>query len=61
MSVTFVAPKAVLPGKSEPVPATVTVDINTGKITDVKEGVHEASGDVVKVPEHQVLLPGLIE
>lgn len=61
MSVTFVAPKAVLPGKTEPVAATITVDTSSGKITGVKEGTQEASGDVVKISESQVLLPGLIE
>lgn len=56
-SFTISASQAVLPGKDETGPVTVTVD--NGKVTAVTEGV-TAGADVV-VPEGKVLLPGLIE
>lgn len=58
------APRALLPDRDEPCPATIKVDTATGRITAVHDGVKRdlaVGGQVLEVPEPQILLPGLIE
>lgn len=58
------APRALLPGYAEPGPATIEVDLESGKITAVHEKLRRTLGSEdthLEVPEDQVLLPGLIE
>jgi hypothetical protein len=58
------APKALLPGNNLPQAGTIEVDVTTGKILEVHQGLkHDvASGaEVLEVDESKILLPGLIE
>jgi hypothetical protein len=71
----FVSPLTVLPGSTEPEPATIVINQETGKVVDVIPGQlirDETSldtrkyGDLkvdkfVEIPEGRVLLPGLVE
>lgn len=64
---TILAEQAVLPGKLELVSAAIDVDLATGKITAIREGVDEKAGDIkagvqtIRVPKGRALLPGLLE
>lgn len=58
------APKALLPGSDLPQAATIEVDITTGKILEVHHGLQPelaGDGEVLRVDENKILLPGLIE
>lgn len=58
------APQALLPGSNSPQAATIEVDVCTGKILEVHHGLKPeiaGNGDVLKVDEGKILLPGLIE
>jgi hypothetical protein len=66
----FISPRTILPGSSEPEPATVIVDDATGQITEVirelldDEEIAKLGDDVnelVRIPSDKVLLPGLVE
>jgi hypothetical protein len=66
----FISPKTILPGSSEPEPATVIVDDATGQITEVirelldDEEIAKLGDDVnelIRIPSDKVLLPGLVE
>jgi len=66
----FVSPRTILPGSSEPEPATVIVDGATGQITEVFKkllSVEEIANlgndinEVIRIPDAKVLLPGLVE
>ena len=63
-SLFVLAPRALLPGSDLPQPATIEVDTVTGKILKVHHGLKPdlaSGGEVVKVDEGKILLPGLIE
>lgn len=66
----FISPKTILPGSSEPEPATIVVDDATGEITEVigkllnDEEIADLGDDVnevIRIPSDKVLLPGLVE
>jgi hypothetical protein len=69
----LVSHSVILPGSLDPQPATILVDIDSGKIVQVRQG-HIAAKDEyrdrltkgeivewIEVPEGQVVLPGLVE
>ena len=60
---TILAEKAILPTSYEPQPATIQVDDQSGKILDVFGGIRNDKevGDVVKVDEKDIILPGLVD
>jgi len=63
-SLFVLAPRALLPGSDLTQPATIEVDTVTGKILKVHHGLKPelaSGGEVVKVDEGKILLPGLIE
>jgi hypothetical protein len=57
------AQQAILADSPEVQPATLEVDVSSGKITSVKKGVHRPSeGEkVLELDPKHVLLPGLVE
>lgn len=62
----IIAPQALLPGRDVPQPATIEVDRLLGVITAVHRTIdnsrqYDASMEVIRLEDHQVLLPGLIE
>jgi hypothetical protein len=69
----LVSNSAILPGSLEPQPATILVNVDSGKIVQVRQGHIAAKdeyqelltkGDIlewIEVPEGQVVLPGLVE
>ncbi|TIC07214.1 Metallo-dependent hydrolase [Wallemia mellicola] len=60
---TILAEKAILPTSYESQPATIQVDDQSGKILDVFGGIRNDKevGDVVKVDEKDIILPGLVD
>ena len=60
----FTSRNVVLPGQEQPQPATIIVDITTGKITDVLQGTRTQAElpeiELVEVGERYIL-PGLVE
>lgn len=61
----FASKNVLLPGRDEPTPATVHVDLLTGKILTVEDGVYappspQEQQDYVDCGDHY-LLPGLVE
>ena len=61
----FASKNVLLPGHDEPAPATVHVDLLTGKIVKVEDGVYAPPSPQVQQDyvdfEDQYLLPGLVE
>jgi hypothetical protein len=59
----ILANQAILPNETTPQPATIEVDLDTGTISGVKKGEHRVlhASQFLEIPEHHVILPGLIE
>ena len=60
----FTGDRVVLPGGDQPTAATIVVDIQTGKITDVYHGrrsADELQGVHVIDAGDKIILPGLVE
>ncbi|WVQ97969.1 allantoinase [Kwoniella sp. CBS 9459] len=61
----ILAPLTLLPGEQTPKPASITVDLTSGTIVDIRPGLddHATQGydEVIRVEEGKVLLPGLID
>ena len=66
----FISPKTILPGSSEPEPATIIVDDATGQITKVIRqlfndeeiaNIEDDVNEVIRISSDKVLLPGLVE
>jgi hypothetical protein len=57
-----VARRAVLPGYDSPQPVTIRVNKSNGRICSIRLDLHadQAEADI-SVPDHCILLPGLIE
>jgi len=63
--------RVLLPETDIPQPATVVIDISTGKITDVRLGKHSRSDLTLYLPSNseitwvdagnKIILPGLVE
>ena len=58
-----VASKAILPSSDIPQPASLRVDLETGKIVSVSSSLDQAidGAEVLRVDPSHILLPGLIE
>lgn len=60
----FTGDRVVLPGGDQPTAATIVVDVQTGKITDVLPGRRSSDElrdfDVVDAGDN-IILPGLVE
>ncbi|WWC87010.1 allantoinase [Kwoniella dendrophila CBS 6074] len=59
----ILAPLALLPGSNQPQPATIEVDLTSGLISSIQEGLVQPENDVelIHVEEGKVILPGLID
>jgi allantoinase len=67
MTIVFTGRNVVLPGCDYPQPATITVDTETGKITDIQDGYLSRSDfptdqDATRIDAGcNYILPGLVE
>lgn len=62
----FRGQRVMLPGRDEPVPASIEVDIETGKIVAIHEGEYHRSNTAVDDNNwtdaaENVIIPGLVE
>ncbi|OCF58893.1 allantoinase [Kwoniella mangroviensis CBS 10435] len=62
----LLAPLAILPGKSQPQPTTIEIDLDSGVITSIKEGLVQPTEEdkdvmVIEIEEGKVVLPGLVD
>ncbi|WRT64854.1 allantoinase [Kwoniella shivajii] len=60
---TILAPLALLPDDEKPQPATIEIDLSSGTIISVQQGLIELDSqeNVLKIEDGKVLLPGLID
>ncbi|ORX34452.1 hypothetical protein BD324DRAFT_583370 [Kockovaella imperatae] len=60
-----VAENALLPGETHPRPAKLTVDLESGRIRNVQDGIVDIEDkdgvEILRVTDEDVLLPGLID